>query len=386
MHEIESCGHDSREEQLFLTAYSLWLADAIIGITMWKYIEPINEFGDWLRRIAFFLFVIQFLLKRSFTKKDVAGIFMIIFTTILGYHSVYNKFIIATMILIYFSANADFKKILKVTLVIQGAFMVITVFASQLDVIENVIWELENTTDTRVRESLGYDYCAYPAHLMLFFSVTWICIKEKIHILDAVILMIFNYVIYYYTNSRADFYLAVFAIVGFLIISKKRTNSRHLALKICIKYGYVFFAVFSIIAQRLYNKDNAVLYRINETLTGRLRLGYEAIRNYGFSLFGNVIRWVGMGSIQSDETLVYNYVDCAYLKDALSFGCVFFVFSIMFFYILGKKCIAAKQYWIGWAIVVSLLYAVVNAHLWMPVFNVYILAIGKAFSNRKTYK
>ena len=41
-----------REEQIFLAAYILWMIDALIGISMWRKIGALNEFGDYLNKVA----------------------------------------------------------------------------------------------------------------------------------------------------------------------------------------------------------------------------------------------------------------------------------------------------------------------------------------------
>lgn len=360
---------DLREEKLFLIGYILWLIDTIIGITMWNDVAIINDIGNYLYRMAYIFFVIQFLLKKQYTKKDVIGVLMIIFIAILGNKSVNNKYIIRTMILIYFSANVDFKKILKCTLVVQAAFMVVTIYSSQVGVIEDVIWD---NYGTRYRQSLGYDYCGYPAHIALFLTTIWFCLRKRVKLPEVILAVGLNYVIYYLTDSRADFFLCLLAVWGFTLIKKQYK------MQFWMKYGFMIISVASILLHLVYGLGLGVISELNRMLSNRLELGYKAIVNYGFSLFGKVISWTGMGGIRSNPELIYNYVDCAYLKEILSYGIVFWIVLAVAFYYLGKNLIYFEDYKLAWAMIIALLYAVVNAHLCMPVFNPFILALGKA--------
>ncbi len=367
---------DSRQERLFLIAYILWMIDAIVGITMWRKISLFNDFCDYLRKIAYILFVVQFLSKKRYTKKDVAGIFAIIFIVVLAEHSVYNKHIIPAMIMIYLAADVDYRKILKCTLVLQSAFMIVTVLASQMDVIEDVIW-MQNAE--RIRQSLGYDYCGYPAHLLLFMTLIWFCVRDRLHMSDAVVWLGLNMLVYWLTDSRADFYLSVIAILGFFIISRFKRYREYKPIRFLMKYGCGLLVVFSVLAQMIYNPANELLQAANDALSSRLSLGHQGIQSYGLSLFGKAVRWIGQGSKQANPDLVYNYVDCAFLKEIISFGIVFIIILIIAFYAAGKEMASKREYALGWAVFVSLLYGVVNAHLCMVTFNVFILCLSLLF-------
>lgn len=367
---------DIREEKIFLIAYVLWMTDAIVGITMWNDIAIIKTTCDYMQKIAYILLVAQFLLKKRYTKKDVIGVFLIVFMCFLGYHSVYNKYIIHTMILVYMSANVDFRKILKCTLVLHGAFMIITVFASHMEVIENVIWDSDST---RIRQSLGYDYCGYPAHIMLFMTLMWFCLRKKNHVLDVMISVMINYWIYLKTDSRADFYLSLLGIIGFVFLKKQYR------LRWWMKYGYIIISIASILIHMVYGLGISFLYKIDALLSSRLQLGYNAIRDYGFNMLGHQIQWFGQGSLRNNPMLIYNYVDCSFLKELLSYGILFWIILVIGFYIvaivLNNLCIVKYS----WAIIIMLLYSVINAHLSMIVFNVFILILGCCFTENNQF-
>lgn len=366
----------NHSEQLFLMAYCLWMIYAVLKITMWSEIELVNTVCGYLQKTAYLLLVVRFVQKKRYTKKDVAAVFLIIFSCALATHSVYNKQLIAAGIFACSAGDVKFEKILKYTLILQGVVMAVTIAASQIGIIEDVMWY----DSGRIRHSLGYQYCGYPAHLLLFMTLGWLCLRKKIYLMDAAILLGMNYAMYVVTDARTDFYLVVLSVIGGLVWVKDYSvkilcNTRDFLTK----YGFALLAVFSVAAHVFYNPSNATFQKINQILNGRLELGYNAVRQYGFSLLGTKIRWYGQGSLRADPTRTYNYVDCSFLKEGLSYGIIFLVILALGYFLLGKRIIKIRNHMLGWAVLMSLAYAVINAHLCVLTFNVFFLAFGELF-------
>ncbi len=445
---VHSARHQSSaEERIFLTAYVLWLTASVLDITMWRSVGLMPQVIDYVQNTGYILLIIQFLLKRTYGKKDAAGIFLILFGCILAEHSIYSRQIIPVVFFVYFSADVRFDKILKCTLAVQAAILVITAAASGLGIIEDVLWY----EGDRVRHSLGYTYCGYPAHLVLFMTMIWLCIRRRAYIADACVLLFLNYLVYCFTDSRTDFMLSVLGVAGAFLCpdwhrkiphpasqrprsdsrrshtwdaganwsgsqaakedlscSEQRrprsqdaqgsglagmassfrimlTGSRDFLLGVLARYGYFLAFAVSLIAHTIYNQENAFQFRLNEALNGRLQFGHTAILNYGFSLFGKAIRWFGQGSLRADASRTYNYVDNSFLKELLSYGWIFSILLIVGFYLTGKLLARKKEWMLCWAMLVSLAYAILNAHLLVLTFNVFILLPGKLFAKEENF-
>ena len=367
-----------REEQLYYLAYALWMIYAVLHITMWGDIELIDLICQYLRKIAYLLLVIRFFYKKAYTRRDIFGIFLIAFSCFLASHSVYNKQIIPVAIFVCFAGDVKFDKILKLTLSIQTIIMVVTIFASQMGMIEDVIWY----EGSRVRHSLGYEYCGYPAHLLFFMTMMWVCIRKKVYFCDTVLLLAANYVMYFFTDSRTDFYLAVLFLVGVFFWTRDfHAKAINYFRNFVTKFCFLILASGSILVHMFYQPAHEGMQRLNQILNGRLQLGYDAISQYGFSLFGEKIRWFGQGSLKADPTRVYNYVGCSFLKELLSYGLIFLIILGAGYYFLGKRIAKEKDHMLSWAVLMSLVYSVINAHLCVLTFNVFILACGSLFSS-----
>ncbi len=370
----EVCG---TAEKRILAAYLLWLAGSLLSVTMWKECAGISVLSGLARRTAHFLLLYVFLRKGSYTKKDVLGVFLLVFTGIVSERSVYGSFVMPALLFVFFSAQVCFRRILKATLLLQSVFMAVTVTASQTGLIEDVIWQ----EGERIRHSLGYVYCGYPAHFLLFMTLMWLCLRKRPRLSDTAVLCAVNYLMYRFTDSRTDFGLAVLAAAGAFVWTMDFRSRLLCALRrFLVRYGAVLAAAGSIAAQYFYNPGNPFQARVNQALNNRLQFGADAIRNYGFSLFGKEILWVGQGSLQADPEKVYNYVDCSFLKDGLSFGLLFLILLLIGFYFAGKRLERQGRHMESWAMLVSLAYAVLNAHLCVLYFNVFILLLGENFS------
>ncbi len=368
--------YEKRDELLFLTAYTLWLISAVLSITLWQRYDAVDLLCEYFRKTAYLLLVGKFLLKRRYTGRDVAGVLVVIFVCAVTAHSDHNKQLLPVVLFTYSAAGIRFEKILKVTFGVQAAIMILTVAGSQLGLIRDLMWY----EGTRARHSLGYDYCGYPAHLFLFMTLMWVCIRKKAHLVDSIILLAINYVIYLATDSRTDFYLSVLGLAGFFVW--ERTPRLKLADSVrgfLSRFGFHIACVLSIAVHWIYNPQSLAWQRVNQMLNNRLQLGYDAIHKYGFSLFGKNIKWYGQGSLRSDPTRVYNYVDCAFLKETLTFGVLFLCLLAAGYYLSGRKTERRGDTLISWAVLISLAYSVINAHLCVLTFNVFILLLSAAF-------
>ena len=371
--------YNKSEELLYLPAYALWLISALLNETSWTHFELIPVIRTYLNNTAYALLVIKFLTKKRYTAGDAWSAALAIFFCFLVSHTHYHQYIVPMTLFLCSASNVRYSQILKCTLVIQSVMMAVTITASQTGILEDVIW-LQAVRD---RHSFGYDYCAYPAHILLFITLIWFCIRKKIRIPELLLFSGLNYLMYLYTETRTDFYLSLLSICGFGILCKDYQNKWFKRIRNWITcWGFAVFAVLSILLHYFYNPDNPLMDRLNRALSQRLWLGSEAIKTYGFSLLGKAIRWIGQGSVKKNPDLIYNYVDCSFLKETLSYGIIFIVILGILFYLAGKEMIRTNNYHLEWATVIMLIYSSINAHLCMLVFNPFILIPGLLFSDK----
>ncbi len=361
------------EENVFFAAYIIWMIAGVFKLTQFNEIDILSTSFNYMQYLAYLLLVGLFFMRRRDTVKDVICIALILACCILADYSVYVKQIIPAAIFLYFSLDFDFRKILKCTLILQAAIMAVTIAASAAGIIENIVYSRGGVD----WYSLGYNYRTYAAHLVLFMTLMWFCLRKKIQLLEIVAALALNYIFFLLTNGRTDFILAIIGILGFTVwqlnFRKKWLNTLR---EFVVKFGFVIAAVVSILAQMFYNPENALMAAANTVLSGRLNLGHMAIENYGLSLFGHQVRWIGMTAYYKDPTLTYNCVDNSYLLLGISYGLVFLALLAIGFYFAGKYLIANKEYKLSWAMIVAFAYFIINLYMFHLSFNVFILLLG----------
>ena len=140
---------------------------------------------------------------------------------------------------------------------------------------------------------------------------------------------------------------------------------------------FVFFpsviCVFAIAIHYFYNPDNELWMKLNDLLSGRLRLGKQGIAEYGISLLGNSIKWVGYSADAVEGT--YNYVDCSYLQILLEYGLIFLVMVIAIYTVIIYKAVKNENYFLLWSVIFVLIFSITEPRLMNLSFNPFPLLV-----------
>lgn len=371
--------YDTREERIFLTAYLLWLVSSAVQLTLWN-----NQF-EWvqntcvqMQNISYLLLLIKFFIKKRYTAADVKGIALITFCCLMASYNHYHTYIAFTVLFLYSAGNVRLNQILRLTFIVQGILLIVTMTASFLGTIPNELWV---EADDRHRMALGFDYCTYPSHILLFLTLIWIVLRESKEIWEYLLFLNLNTIMYYLTSTQADIYLAFFAILGSIVWCHEYSWNWVQKLRIFLSQSaYAVIAVTAIALHYFFNDQIVWMEKLNTLMSNRLRLGHQAILQHGFSLFGKSIQWVGQGSVRTNSNVSYNYVDCCYLKETLSYGLFYLAAMAVLFYLSCRLLTRFGQHRLVWAILMTLFFGVANAQLTMPAFNPFILAAGIFFN------
>lgn len=252
--------------------------------------------------------------------------------------------------------DVPFRKILLVYFVLNGAIMVLTVFAGLTGVIENLVYEgtmIEN------RNSFGYCYTTDFAAHVFFLLLTALYLWEKklswYHYVGTIVLA---GGIFLFCEARLDavcillllIFLGAYQIIRsqkqretaaetFHVQSKiketesfKRTKLYHRWQRFWMVAAMSAMPVLFVLMYLMsvhYNVKNVLLEAINSSLSGRLAFGERGITQYGYSLFGQDVPMQGFGGSETHPEK-YFFVDCSYLFVLLRYGIVFLciVFAI----------------------------------------------------------
>ncbi len=368
----------TRSNLLFLIAYAVWITVALLRYTYIKDLLPdslsMSDVLAYTKWLVYILLAMKFFDGRVYRFRNFLGLAVVFFVGAVEYF-VRDRSVMLFMLCIFiFSASSvDFDDILKVTLAVDVLVLAVTVGLSLSSIIPNHVWD----EGVRHRYDLGFTYCTFASHLMLFITMVYSCIRKKITFFEAGVLGAASLWLYSYNNTRIDLFIVMPFLLCFYVWTHFSEGVRKdFISKMIFQYGGILTAVLSVAAQAFYNPGVPVYAKLNELLSGRLYLGHEAIRQYGFTLFGQHIRWIGQGSVRKNPLLTYNYVDCSFLKYMLNYGMIVAILLLAGMLYIGKKAIERQEQALCVSLFFLYIFAMVDAELCVLAFHPFLLKMG----------
>ena len=181
-----------------------------------------------------------------------------------------------------------------------------------------------------------------------------------------------NYIIYQISRVRLVYYLEYMVIALYIVFvkyewipfAKRALYDLHMMVFPVVFVGWIGF-------NRIYNQSNDWMAKINDILTNRLALGYQALTQYDPTLFGQYIK---MGTIKVEGGKYYFYIDSGFLYSFMAYGLVFTIAVLVMYSMISRYAAKENQrvllVWL-WAV---LIFSLVN-NTWLDVgFNPILMA------------
>lgn len=265
----------------------------------------------------------QRLIIQKYTKKQ------LVITIISGIISVYvgvvaKEYTVFYLYLSIFSSkNIELKKIIKVS------FYFISILLGICTIVYIINYLLGNDIpityrkDGRARYSFYMNHPNIYAGLILWLSAMILYLKYySMNIKDYVLIFGINIFAYIATDSRTS--LISFILLMFLFIVSKKIKKDNKYYKIIAKYSFLIFGMITISFSIWYliNKNNTIIYKLNEFFSQRIFLLATAIEKYGISILPRAIdltekiRWES-GAIR--ELIIDSIYARAFIKYGLGY-------------------------------------------------------------------
>ncbi len=361
---------------LYLTALVLWLSLALVRYTYFKDYLPTDLISRIFCTTAQALLLYKLTLDFEFKWQQAAGLFLLVLFMTIAWAGGSLQF--ATMFaLVYGAKNVPFENILKTSFAMQMIVFISTVFASQTGTLEDYIWE----ATTRQRHGLGFTHCMLASHFGLFLSLIYIAMVKKMTWLRAVVILAANGVLYYFTDGRTDFYLSIlFVILAFVAGNLNgRLKGEKIWAALFAVLPFVLFGI-SVAAAFAYDEQNEIFLKLNQVLNNRFVLGQRAIEEYGFTLFGQKIKWIGASNLYYSRKELYNYVDNSYLMMSLTYGVIFVIgYCLAMGYVLYKKTVQ-KETMLVVCLLIILAFGVINPQSMYLTYNPFLALLALAWN------
>ena len=372
---------DSLKNMLFYIPYVAYLLYSLLNTSF--YAKYINSYGKILFAFCVLLLILKEFLGARFTSRD--GVLALVLIVITGYFYMYFGLTQTLLpIFIYSARNMEVNKILRISYVISVFMLVFIILSSYLGIIQNYIYY----SALRERQYLGFRYALYPSSILcnIIFLKVYLE-KENISWLSLICLLVANYVLFQYTDSRLTFILGV-ALIVFSAIMKKSQKFREILLNRTFIWSFLVLALLSIYATINYDYLSDWQSDLNEALGGRLSLGNSTLKFYGYGLFGKTLSLSGNGLDENGmlNTSTYDYVDNLYVLLLLRAGIIFLFIFLVAMTIIMKKIYIQKDSYLYIIFILLAFHGIIDDLIMLPQYNSFWFVVAALFMGRRISK
>ena len=364
----------SLKNLLFYFAYSIYLGYNLLDTSF--YSKNINVFGNLLIIIVLAMLIFKEVIDFKVNSRDLT-LFIILaiigglFFNYMGYNYAMLPFFV------YSARNVNTTTIVKISYRISLVLLIFIIVSSYLGWITNYI-----TYDGgREREYVGFRYSLFgPAILCNIIFLKVYLEKDNIKWRTLMFLIIGNYALYEFTDSRLTFGLGMLLLILTILIKLFSKFKRVLMNKILIG-SYVVSGLLSLYFTIGYNHLSEWHSNINELLGGRLSLGYSTLKYYGYGLLGKKITLVGNG-LDVDgyiTTETYDYVDNLYIQLLLKLGLLFLVIFILGMTIVMWRVYRLNDVYLYIIFSLLALHGIIDDLMILPQYNSFWFVIAALF-------
>lgn len=365
----------NRNEFIYIVAFTLFMITTVYELTACSvFSENVQSrillIAKLVRYASYLLCMIKLLSETIMDRNKIVLFGVIVVALIVSYVCCKNITYVLYSMLFIGAIDVKADSIIKISIVIQSIFMILSIGLTLSGVVEDVIWD----PTTRPRHFLGFNWTTTSAILFVFIILEYIYIKKgRLNIIEYILGILISYWLYKMTDSRMAFLVQTVSLTFFMFFRKFVLEGKVIRKHVGIMSFFPeAIAAVAIGMQYLYNPGNSILSKLNDMLSGRLRLGNEGIKDYGFKLFGTEIEWNGYGTDWVAGTK-YNYVDSSYLQIALEYGLIVLCIVLILYSGLMYCSIKNKHYLISWITVFILLFCITEPRLVKPAYNPFLI-------------
>ena len=247
---------------------------------------------------------------------------------------------INVLLLVFSARDIDFKKLLGTFSLATFLVLIITVLASKMGIIYNMLMSSENG----YRYSLGFNYVSFASQRMFFALCSYLMFRgKKITYLELLALLFSTLYMHQQTSTSSPFYLSLL-ILSYALFSLKLFKFEFIASNALIaniaKYGFII-AMFITLYVCFYSSEG-LFQSINQFTHNRLRLSVQGFRNFGVTLLGRPISFTTM-DIFGNFSSNYNFIDSSFVQllviDGLAVSTVmlFLLTRVMNYFVSNRK-------------------------------------------------
>lgn len=334
------------------------------------------------RYTCYMIFLIKIFHDFKKGSKITISIIIAVFLAFIVVASSKNRSIIFLVLIFIALRNMDFDKLIKISFKIFMALFLVVISFAMIGILPN--WEFSRGNTTRY--ALGFIYATdaigmYLVTILMFFYIK----KDHSTKTELLILETINVFMYSYTNGRVSFFLISFVLfiqfISRFNITKKIFYKDYIQKGlelVCNTLPIILFLGIHILVI-MYANNNVIANKANKLISDRIKLTYQAYRNYDVNMFGNDIKWQGWGGYgyieqEESEEFTYNFVDSSYARLVLDYGVVLSCIVICAYREVLIRNYNNKNYWLVFTIIFILIWSFIEQYIINLGRNVFVLS------------
>jgi hypothetical protein len=354
--------------------------------TLWIYYDPISSLFKY-GAAALSLGIGSLCLQR-YTPRQLLAVFGIgLLVLIVGVKSDNLLQMYLSYIIIIGAKNIPFQQIVKVHFVLCLCFCLFNMVVSEMGMVKNsnafISDEREGfLVDMVVREDFGYGWSTdYAIHVFFILLDYWILKKGRLRLLEYLLYCFISFFLIVKCDSRMAAGNILFILLFAFYLSRKNHVNRDVG-KIVSTFLIVsvpLFAALSLWASIAYDSSDILWVGADLLLSGRLRLGNDAIFSVGIPWFGQFFKMYGAGNAGMGDT-EYNFLDCAYIQSFVIWGIILTCIWVFAFSIISKKAHVRKDWVLMSAVFISGIAGLIAPYSFNLKYCILLLATVTSFN------
>lgn len=361
-------------EIFFLGTFAVWLILTYSWTTMAHI--PWPPFFYFCVQIGIGLTVLfRYMVMRPADIKKILFVFLIIGSFVIARRYSGVDALLETGLLIAGANDIDYRKILKVYLIVEIPMTICTMIAGYTGVITNLVYH----RGEQVRMSFGFIYPTDFAAGIVFLVTAWVVLRQARCTWVEIGLMIISVVLFEkycdVRNSEIVMMILIICVVYLkirnkLAAKKGKEYTPSLLLKILCLVAPYGLAGFMILVSRFYRPDIEWMAKLNTLFSTRLSLGKEVFDRYDIQIWGQDIPMRGYGG-STEVVADYFFIDSSYVNILMRLGLVVFILVMLIISIIMIKNLNHPYMLMAMAIVC--IHSVMEHHMFEVYYDVFLM-------------
>ena len=375
-------------EIFYLLAFAVYIGYFFLGTTMFQIEWPSFFYVD-LRTILTALVLVRAAYSKQYKIWEVTVILSLyILFSMSSSRNGYEEYMYL-LILIIGARGISFKKLIKIYTAVTAVLLVITIAAALSGHIENLTYYQEGR---RTRYAFGINYPTDFSAILFYLILAWFYIRgKKLRYIELGISSAIGIFVYWFCDARMNTICIIGASVVFAVhkFFTKKAGKQKKEYKIfkpvsmlLILAGILCSMIMTGLTM-LYSPNNPVIAFIDNALSSRLRLGHKGMDIYGFTLWGQHIPMIGLGSTTEDVDF-YFFLDSSYIYNLLQFGLLIAVLLLVAWTVTAGKAYMKKEWELLLILAIIAVQCMVEHHMVSVVFNPFWMALLGELSVKTT--